>query len=143
MNTRFPGIVPMFALLFSIGGIVPSPAAAQTVLGPEFALTKLTVHALQRDERQCEYFLWTKLGGDVQRVSFSYLLPDGKSDGDAPRIENVTIVFTPGKDVPTARMAGVDDNGRTLWQLEMAQGVYDLNERCLSGIPTSPKAGKQ
>ena len=87
MNSRYLGIVFMLMLPVS-GGIAPSPAAAQTVLGPEFTLIKLAVNSLQRDERQCEYFLWTKLGGDAQRVSFSYLLPDGKSDSDAPRIEN-------------------------------------------------------
>jgi hypothetical protein len=143
MNTRYPGIVPMVALLVLIGGIVSPPAAAQTVLGPEFTLTKLAVRGVQRDERQCEYFLWTKLGGDAQRVSFSYVLPDGKTDGDAPRIENVSIVLTPGKDVPTARIMGTDDYRRTLWQLEMAQGTYDLNQRCLSGVPISKGAGNQ
>ena len=143
MNTRYLGSVPMVALLVLIGGIVPSPAASQTVVGPEFTLTKLTVRGVQRDERQCEYFLWTKLGGDAQRVSFSYVLPDGKTDGDAPRIENVTIVITPGKDVPTARIMGTDDYRRTLWQLEMAQGTYDLNQRCLSGVPISKGAGNQ
>jgi hypothetical protein len=142
MNSRYLGIVFMLMLPVS-GGIAPSPAAAQTVLGPEFTLIKLAVNSLQRDERQCEYFLWTKLGGDAQRISFSYVRPDGKTDGDAPRIENVTIVLTPGKVAPTARMAGVEANGRTLWQVEMAPGVYDLNQRCLTGIPTSEGAGKQ
>ncbi|MGD0859926.1 MAG: hypothetical protein ABR912_11445 [Terracidiphilus sp.] len=142
MNTRYPGHIPVLALLVFAGGMVPSPAASQTVLGPEFTLSKLTLHAVQRDERQCEYFLWTKLGGDAQRVSFSYVLPDGKTDGDAPRIENVTIVIIPGKDVPTARITGTDDYRRTLWQLEMAPGAYDVNERCLSGIPISKGAGK-
>jgi hypothetical protein len=143
MNTRYLGIVPMVALLVLIGGILPPPSAAQTVLGPEFTLTKLAVNAVQRDERQCEYFLWTKLGGEAQRISFSYLLPDGKTDGDTPRIENVTIVLVPGKVVPAARMGGMDDNRRTLWQLEMAPGVYDLNQRCLTGIAISPGAAKQ
>ena len=142
MNSRYLGIVFMLMLPVS-GGIAPSPAAAQTVLGPEFTLIKLAVSSLQRDERQCEYFLWTKLGGDAQRVSFSYVLPDGKTDGDAPRIENVTIVFNPGKTIPTARMAGFDDNRHPLWQVEMAPPVYQMNERCLTGIPTSPGAGKQ
>ena len=142
MKSRYLGIVFMLVLP-ALGGIAPSPAAAQTVLGPEFTLIKLAVNSLQRDERQCEYFLWTKLGGDAQRVSFSYLLPNGSTDSDAPRIENVTIVLTPGKVAPTARMAGVEANGRTLWQVEMAPGVYDLNQRCLTGIPTSEGAGKQ
>jgi hypothetical protein len=143
MNNRYLGIVLMLALLVLLGGLVPLPAAAQTVLGPEFTLIKLAVSSLQRDERQCEYFLWTKLGGDSQRISFSYLLPDGKTDGDTPRIENVTIVLTPGKSVPTARITGLDDSRRSLWRLEMAPGVYDLNEKCLSGIPTSLGTGKQ
>ena len=143
MNTRYLGIVPMATLLVLIGGIVPSPAASQTVVGPEFTLTKLAVRAVQRDERQCEYFLWTKLGGDAQRTSFSYVLPDGKTDSDAPRIENVTIVISAGKDVPLARILGTDENRRTLWQLEMAPGAYDLNQRCLSGITISKGAGKQ
>ena len=143
MNTRYLGIVPMATLLVLIGGIVPSPAASQTVVGPEFALTKLTVRGVQRDERQCDYFLWTKLGGDAQRTSFSYVLPDGKTDSDAPRIENVTIVISAGKDVPLARILGTDENRRTLWQLEMGPGVYDLNQRCLSGITISKGAGKQ
>ena len=143
MNTLYRDIVRMLAVLVLIGGIVPSPAAAQTVLGPEYTLSKLAVNSVQRDERQCEYFLWTKLGGDAQRISFSYVRPDGKTDGDAPRIENVTIVFNPGRTVPTARMAGLDDNRHPLWQLEMAPPVYQMNERCLTGIPTSPGAGKQ
>jgi len=142
MNTRYPGHIPMLALLVFAGGTVSLPAASQTVVGPEFTLTKVTVRAIQRDERQCEYFLWTKLGGDAQRVSFSYMLPDGKTDGDAPRIENVTIVITPGKDVPTARILGTDDNRRTLWQLEMAPGAYGVNERCLSEVQISKGAGR-
>jgi hypothetical protein len=143
MNNRFLGIVPMFALLVSIGGNVPPPAAAQTVLGPEYELTRLDVHAVQRDERLCEYFLSTKLGGDSQRISFSYKLPDGKTDGDTPRIQNVTIVLNPNKAVPTAKIAGMDDYRRTLWQLEMAPGVYDINQRCLSGIAIAVGGGKQ
>jgi len=143
MNTLYRDVVRMLAVLVLLGGVVPSPAAAQTVLGPEYTLSKLTVSSVQRDERQCEYFLWTKLGGDAQRVSFSYLRSDGKTDGDAPRVGNVTIVLSAGKIAPAARMAGVDVNGRTLWQLEMAQGVYELNHRCLTGIPTSEGAGKQ
>jgi hypothetical protein len=143
MNSRYLRIVLMSTLLVFIGGMVPPPTAAQTVMGPEFTLTKLAVNAVQRDERQCEYFLWTKLGGDAQRISFSYVLPDGKTDGDTPRIENVTIVLTQGKSIPTARMGGMDDNRRTMWQLEMAPGVYDLNQRCLAGIPTSNKAANQ
>jgi hypothetical protein len=38
---------------------------------------------------------------------------------------------------------GSDENRRTLWQLEMAPGAYDLNERCLTGISILKGAGKQ
>jgi hypothetical protein len=142
MNTRYLGIVLMPTLLVLIGGIVPASTAAQTVLGPEYTLTKSAVTSLQRDERQCDYFLWTKLGGDAQRVSFSYIGPNGKSEGDTPRIENVTVVINPAKDVPTATITGTDDSRRTLWQLEMSRGVYDANQRCLSNLSISQKAGK-
>jgi len=142
MNTRNLRIVPMHALLLLVGGLVPASTAAQTVLGPEYTLTKSALASVQKDEHKCEYFLWTKLGGDAQRVGFNYQTPDGKSDGDTPRIENVTIVVNPAKDVPTARISGMDDSRRTLWQLEMSQGAYDANKMCLRGITVSPAAGK-
>ncbi len=143
MNIRFTRIALMPILLFLAGSFVPASAAAQTVVGPEYALTKTAVSSLQRDERLCDYFLWTKLGGSVQRVSFSYLRPDGKIDSDAPRLENVTIVINQAAKAPTARMLGEDDSLRTLWQLEMAREYYDANERCLTGITISQKAGRQ
>ncbi len=90
MNARFLGIFLLFTSLIFVGGLVPASAAAPTILGPEYTLTKIPVYPLQRDEKRCEYFLWTKLGGAVQRVSFGYLLPSGKTDSDTPRLENVT-----------------------------------------------------
>lgn len=142
MKTRNLRIVLMTTLLALVGGIVTARTPAQTVLGPEYTLTKTAVFSLQRDEKRCDYFLWTKLGGDAQRISFSYLGADGKSEGDAPRIESVTIVINPGKSAPVARMTGMDDNRRTLWQFEMPQEVYNANQRCLTGIPISEKTSK-
>lgn len=143
MNIRFTGIVLMPILLFLVGSLVPASVGAQTVVGPEYTLTKSAVSSLQRDERRCDYFLWTKLGGTVQRVSFSYTRPDGKTDSDAPRIENVNIVINQAAKVPTARILGEDDYRRTLWQLEMARDDYEANQRCLSGITISQQTGRQ
>jgi hypothetical protein len=125
------------ALLVLAGGMVPASSAAQTVLGPEYRLSKSVVTSLQRNERQCDYFLWTKLGGDAQRISFSYETADGKSDGDAPRIENVTIVISQGRDIPTARITGVADKQQSIWQLQMSPGTYDANRKCLATITIS------
>jgi hypothetical protein len=142
MKARYPGIVLLATLLVSVGGMVPAFAAAPTVLGPEYTLTKTPVYPLQHDEKRCDYFLWTKLGGEAQRISFSYLLPGGKTDSDTPRIENVTVVINPAKSVPTARMIGTDDSNRTLWQVEMSRDDYAANQTCLRGIAVSPEAGK-
>ncbi len=142
MNIRYPVMVLMRALLVLIGGIVPASTAAQTVLGPEYRLSRSAVTSLQRDERQCDYFLWTKLGGDAQRISFSYETTDGKSDGDTPRIENVTIAINPGRDIPTARIIGVADKQQSIWQLQMSSGTYDANRKCLANIPISPSSSK-
>jgi len=142
MNARFSGIFLLFASLLSVGGAVSASAAGPTVLGPEYTLTKTPVYPLQRDEKRCDYFLWTKLGGAAQRVSFSYQLAGGKTDSDTPRIENVTVVIDSAKSVPTARMIGTDDSNRTLWQVAMAKDVYDANQTCLRDIPVTPAAGK-
>jgi hypothetical protein len=142
MNNRTFANVLLPALLIFVGGLVPASAAQPTVLGPEYTLTKVVAPPLQRDEKHCDYFLWTKLGGTAQRVSFSYLLPGGKSDSDTPRIENVTVVISPGKNIPTARMVGTDDYNRTLWQVEMAKDVYEANAPCLHGVTLAPEAGK-
>lgn len=142
MKARYPSVVLFPALLFFVAGLVPASAAQPTVLGPEFTLTKVVAPPLQRDEKHCDYFLWTKLGGEAQRISFSYVLPNKKTDSGTPRIENVTVVINPAKEVPTARMVGTDDSNRTLWQVEMAQDVYAANQQCLHGIPVTPAAGK-
>jgi hypothetical protein len=137
MNVRYSVLVPMQALLVLMGGIVPASTTAQTVLGPEYRLSRSVVSSVQRDERQCDYFLWTKLGGDAQRISFSYETADGQSDGDTPRIENVTIVINPGRDIPTARITGVAGKQQSMWQLQMSAGTYGANRKCLANIPIS------
>ena len=142
MKARYPGVVLLPALLFFVAGLVPSAAAQPTVLGPEYTLTKVVAPPLQRDEKHCDYFLWTKLGGEAQRVSFSYVLPNKKADSDTPRIENVTVIINPEKTVPTARMVGTDDSNRTLWRVEMSKDVYDANQQCLHGITVAPAAGQ-
>jgi hypothetical protein len=142
MKAKYLGIALLPTLLLFVGGLAPKAAAQVTVLGPEYTLTKVVAPPLQRDEKHCDYFLWTKLGGDAQRVSFSYVLAGGKSDSDTPRIENVTVVITPEKSVPTARMIGKDDYNRTLWRVEMSKEVYDANQQCLHGITVAPAAGK-
>jgi hypothetical protein len=142
MKAKYLGIALLPTLLLFVGGLAPKSAAQVTVLGPEFTLTKVVAPPLQRDEKHCDYFLWTKLGGEAQRVSFSYVLPGGKSDSDTPRIENVTVLINPVKSVPTARMTGRDDSNRTLWQVEMSQEVYVANQQCLHGITVAPAAGK-
>lgn len=142
MKARYPGVVLLPALLFFVAGLVPSAAAQLTVLGPQYTLTKVVAPPLQRDEKHCDYFLWTKLGGEAQRISFTYVLPDKKMESDTPRVENVTVVINPENSVPTARMIGKDDSNRTLWRVEMAQDVYAANQQCLHGIPVTPAAAK-
>jgi hypothetical protein len=93
MKIRFTGFGLMPILFTLVAACLPASTAAQTVVGPEYTLNKTEVSSLQRDERRCDYFLWTKLGGDAQRISFSYVRPDGKADSDAPRLQNVTIVI--------------------------------------------------
>jgi hypothetical protein len=137
MNVQNLANRPVLALLVLIGGIVPGSTAAQTVLGPEYTLTKSTVSSVQRGERQCDYFLWTKLGGTSQRVSFSYLDQAGKSETEAPQIETLRVVINPAKNVPTARMTGKDDSYRTTWMLEMSRTVYEASKSCLVGISVS------
>jgi hypothetical protein len=142
MNTRNLRLVLMPAMLVLVGGLVPASTAAQTVLGPEYTVTKSNYHSLERGEHQCEYFLWTKLGGDVQRVGFNYATPDGKADDDTPRLENVTIILNPARTVPIARISGLDDSRQTLWRLEMSQETYDANKACLQGVTVAPVANK-
>lgn len=142
MKAKYLGIALLPTLFLFVGGLAPKAAAQVTVLGPEYTLTKVVAPPLQRDEKHCDYFLWTKLGGEAQRVSFSYVLPNKKTDSGTPRIENVTVVINPAKEVPTARMVGTDDSNRTLWQVEMAKDVYDANQQCLHGITVAPAAGK-
>jgi hypothetical protein len=134
MMIRFTGFALMPILFTLVAACLPASTDAQNVVGPEYTLNKAEISALQRDERRCDYFLWTKLGGDAQRISFSYVRPDGKADSDAPRLQNVTIVLNSATKVPTARIIGEDDNRRTLWQLEMAPDDYEINKRCLTGI---------
>ena len=134
MKIRFTGFGLMPILFTLVAACLPASTAAQTVVGPEYTLNKTEVSSLQRDERRCDYFLWTKLGGDAQRISFSYVRPDGKADSDAPRLQNVTIVINSSSKTPTARIIGEDDNRRTLWQLEMAPEDYESIRRCLTGI---------
>jgi hypothetical protein len=142
MNIRYSVIVPIQVLLVLAVGIVPASASAQTVVGPEFRLIKSEVFSVQRDERQCDFFLWTKLGGDTQRISFSYLGQDGQPSGDTPRIDNVTIVINPDKKIPTARITGLDDKQQSKWQLEMSAGTYDSNRKCLANIQLLPSFGR-
>jgi hypothetical protein len=143
VNIRIMGILLAPTLLALIGGMVPLPAAAQTVLGPEYTLSKpKAVNSLQKEEKLCEFFLWTKLGGSAQRISFNYVGADGKIGGDTPRIENITISINPAKNIPTAQMIGTDENNRTTWLLEISQGAYDTNKLCLRGIAMAPAAGK-
>jgi len=142
MKAKYLGIALLPTLLLFVAGLAPKAAAQVTVLGPEYTLTKVVAPPLQRDEKHCDYFLWTKLGGDAQRVSFSYVLPNKKTDSGTPRIENVTVAINPEKTVPTARMVGTDDSNRTLWRVEMSKEVYDANQLCLHGIPVVPAAGK-
>ena len=137
MNIRYPVIVLMQVLAVFASGLVPASAAAQSVLGPEYRLSRSEVTSVQRDERQCDYFLWTKLGGDAQRISFTYQTPDGLIDGDTPRIENVTIMINGGRDIPTARIAGVGDKQQSIWQLQMSTVTYNANRKCLANIPIS------
>jgi hypothetical protein len=141
MNVRYLSVLLMLAVLVVAGGILPASSAAQTVVGPEYALVKSPINSLQRGERQCDYFLWTKLGGDVQRVSFSYISQDGKSETEAPQIEDLAVVINPAKDVPTARIAGEDNNNRTMWRLEMSMEIYNASKSCLGGISVSKGPG--
>jgi len=142
MKAKYFGIALLPTMLLFVGGLAPTAAAQVTVLGPEYTLTKVIAPPLQRDEKRCDYFLWTKLGGGAQRVSFNYVLAGGKSDSDTPRIENVTVLINSEKNIPTARMIGKDDSNRTLWRVEMAKDVYDANKQCLQGITVTPEAGK-
>jgi len=111
-------------------------------MGPEYRLTKSDVASVQRDERQCEFFLWTKLGGNVQRISFTYIASDGQADSDTPRIENVKIVINPQKPVPTATIVGVGERQQSVWQLEMSIETYDANRKCLPENSISQKAAR-
>jgi hypothetical protein len=142
MKIRHSVLVPVQALFVLLGSVVPVSSAEQTVHGPEYRLTKFDVTSVQRDERQCSYFLWTKLGGDAQRISFSYQTTDGKSDGDTPRIENVTIIINHGSDIPKAKITGVADKKQPMWQLEMSERTYDANRKCLADISVSENASR-
>jgi len=48
MNVRYLSVLLMLAVLVVAGGILPASSAAQTVVGPEYALVKSPINSLQR-----------------------------------------------------------------------------------------------
>jgi hypothetical protein len=127
--------IAFFAVTLCFMGSVAAPIAAQTVVGPEYTLTKPSAVRLEKGEKQCEYFLRTMLGGNVQRISFNHVAASsGKIESEVPPIGNVTIVIVSTKNVPTARITDTDEDGRFMWQLTMSQDLYVTNQQCLAGI---------
>jgi hypothetical protein len=126
----------MSALFMFICGIIPPSVTSQKpVFGPEVTLNKISVPALQHGEQKCDYFPWTTLGTSVQRVGFNYTDSDGKTTGDTPPIENITILIDPGKTVPTAQLSDEKDaGGHPKWRLRMSPGTHESNQACLQGV---------
>jgi hypothetical protein len=137
MGMRIGGLL-VFILAVGVGTMI----TAQDVTGPrpEYTLAKSSPMMVESDEKNCEYFLWTKLGGTKQRVGFTYVVEDanGKTTSEVPHVEDVTIVIDPRKTIPTAKITGTNDDNRQGWQLSMSQATHDesIRQGCLAGIAT-------
>jgi hypothetical protein len=124
-----------FVLMLAVSlSILPKTLNTQSVPSQQLTLRKSVVLSLQPGEQNCEYFLWTKLGGTSQRVAFNFADKSAATSGDTPRVEYLTIVIS-GKGIPTARIVGTDDNGQNKYELDMDDDTYHANARCLQGVP--------
>jgi hypothetical protein len=130
-----------FALVLMIlAGTVPmilahGQAAPTVVLQEQFTLTPfLKPASLMSGERSCPFFFWTKAFTSEQRISFNYVGKAGMTISSAPLLANVTIVILSKDSVPVATTdssLGSNDKG---WEINMSQGTYDANAKCLPGI---------
>lgn len=115
----------------------PEYAGSQSkAISADYPITKSTApdHP-QSGEKKCGYFFYTTiLGANDPRVSFTYTLPDGKTDDEMPNVNDLSIVIDPARDVPAIRLLGRNDRNREQFQLRMSAATYATESACLPGI---------
>ena len=119
----------------------PECAGAQAkVQSADYPIAKSTApDRLQSGEKACTYFFYTTILGPSQpRVSFTYMLPNGKTDDEMPRVEDLAVVIDPAHDVPAVRLLGRNDQNREQFQLRMSAATYATERSCLPGIAEKP-----
>jgi hypothetical protein len=115
----------------------PEYAGAQTkVQSADYPITKSTApDHLQSGERNCTYFFYTTiLGPNQPRISFTYALPDGKTDDEMPRVNDLSVVIDPTHDIPAVRLLGKNAENLEQFQLRMSAATYATEKSCLSGV---------
>jgi len=132
------GLVLML-LCGSVALFTIATKAQVKIVGPGYPITHLAMTDGQRQsyEHRCQYFLLTTiLGADQPRIAFSYVLPDGTTDPEMPRIENVSIVIDESKATPVVQDVKKDDDGKTQYVLAMDSTTADQNHEgpCLAGV---------
>ena len=137
------GLVLML-LCGSIALTTSTTKAQVKVVGPGYPITHLAMTNGQRQsyEHRCQYFLFTTiLGADQPRLAFSYVLPDGTTDPEMPRIENVSIVIDESKATPVVQDVKKDDGGPTQYVLAIDSTTADDAHEgtCLTGVVRKKK----
>ncbi len=124
-------------IMISVPAIVQAQARVVTA---EYPIAKSTMDGAHRQagEKSCMYFFSTPILGDP-RVSFTYVLPDGKTESEMPRIQDLKILLDNSRSSPTVQEIGKDENGRPQYVLHMSGATADQEGPCLAGIPRQGK----
>jgi hypothetical protein len=132
----------IFALVLAIlAGAFPmifahGQASPNVVLQEQFKLTPFPKPAsLMSGELACPFFFWTKAFTSEQRISFNYVNKAGMTTSNTPILTNVTIILDSKDSVPIATTDSPPNSDDKVWVINMSQGTYNANEKCLEGIP--------
>jgi len=110
-------------------------ATPKVVLQMQFTLAPLPKPAsLMPGERACPFFLWTKDFTPVQRINFNYVDKAGVAVSNTPILTNVTIIIDSKNGIPVATTDSPLGSNDKEWEIDMSQGTYDANAKCLEGI---------
>jgi hypothetical protein len=110
-------------------------AAPRVVLQEQFTLAPIPKPAsLMQGERSCPFFFWTKDFTPEQRISFNYVDKAGMTTSNTPVLANVTILIDSTDSVPVATTDSPQGANDKVWDLNMSQGTYNANAKCLEGI---------
>jgi hypothetical protein len=136
-----PRLLFAFALVLAIfAGTLPIILAhgqdmPKVVLEEHFKLTLFQKPSmLMSGEVACPYFFWTKAFTPEQRISFNYVDHAGMTISNTPVLANVTIIIDSKDSVPVATTDSPLNSNEKVWKINMSQGTYDANAKCLEGI---------